>query len=266
MRRERLRRRTRCRSNRGRAREICIAAASRPGSSARATPRMAVLRPRVAKEGGLDPRSMPSEERGKWLSCGGSAMAELDAPVRRPARRMGGRVHRGPGRDPGHVLLDGAAFCARPGRPPPPYQHQHQRSSTFDRWNRCGARRGDHHSRQRATPARDAAGAPAGRGGGRRLRGQGRQRCCANSSTRSWVLRRDSPRRRPEGQDPPRPLRFCRAQPCLGGSRPRWVIVVVVDADGRLDPDAPRFAAAHFEDPEVGGVQALVHIYNRNRR
>jgi 1,2-diacylglycerol 3-beta-glucosyltransferase len=41
------------------------------------------------------------------------------------------------------------------------------------------------------------------------------------------------------------------------------VIVVVVDADGRLDRDAPRFAAAQFEDPRVGGVQARVRIYNR---
>ena len=41
------------------------------------------------------------------------------------------------------------------------------------------------------------------------------------------------------------------------------VIVVVVDADGRIAPSAPRFAAAHFADPEVGGVQALVRIYNR---
>ena len=43
------------------------------------------------------------------------------------------------------------------------------------------------------------------------------------------------------------------------------VIVVVVDADGRLHPEAPRCAAAHFAEPEVGGVQALVRIYNRDR-
>jgi cellulose synthase/poly-beta-1,6-N-acetylglucosamine synthase-like glycosyltransferase len=41
------------------------------------------------------------------------------------------------------------------------------------------------------------------------------------------------------------------------------VIVVVVDADGRLHPDAPRYAAAHFADPTVGGVQSRVRIYNR---
>jgi 1,2-diacylglycerol 3-beta-glucosyltransferase len=43
------------------------------------------------------------------------------------------------------------------------------------------------------------------------------------------------------------------------------VIVVVVDADGRLHPDAPRYAAAQFADPRVGGVQSLVRIYNRSR-
>jgi 1,2-diacylglycerol 3-beta-glucosyltransferase len=43
------------------------------------------------------------------------------------------------------------------------------------------------------------------------------------------------------------------------------IIVVVVDADGRLDRDAPRYAASHFADPAVGGVQARVRIYNRGR-
>ena len=43
------------------------------------------------------------------------------------------------------------------------------------------------------------------------------------------------------------------------------VIVAIVDADGRLHPEAPAFAAAHFADPEVGGLQSLVRIYNRQR-
>ncbi len=47
------------------------------------------------------------------------------------------------------------------------------------------------------------------------------------------------------------------------GDRERTV-VVIVDADGRLDAEAPRFAASQFEaDPAVGGVQSLVRIYNR---
>ncbi|MBJ7521273.1 MAG: glycosyltransferase family 2 protein [Solirubrobacteraceae bacterium] len=50
------------------------------------------------------------------------------------------------------------------------------------------------------------------------------------------------------------------------GDTPRdQVIVCVIDADGRLHPDAPRFVAAQFADPAVGGVQSLVRIYNRQR-
>ena len=44
---------------------------------------------------------------------------------------------------------------------------------------------------------------------------------------------------------------------------PEKVIVVVVDADGRLSPDAPAAFSRHFARPEVGGVQTLVRIYNR---
>src|SRR5690606_40830425 len=44
----------------------------------------------------------------------------------------------------------------------------------------------------------------------------------------------------------------------------RNVIVVIVDADGRLDEYAGR-VAWHFADPRVGGVQSQVRIYNRNR-
>jgi cellulose synthase/poly-beta-1,6-N-acetylglucosamine synthase-like glycosyltransferase len=41
-------------------------------------------------------------------------------------------------------------------------------------------------------------------------------------------------------------------------------VIAIVDADGRLRDSAPRFAASHFQDPAVGGVQSLVRIYNRN--
>jgi 1,2-diacylglycerol 3-beta-glucosyltransferase len=40
-------------------------------------------------------------------------------------------------------------------------------------------------------------------------------------------------------------------------------IIVIVDADGRLDAEAPHYASGHFADPEVGGMQALVRMYNR---
>lgn len=56
---------------------------------------------------------------------------------------------------------------------------------------------------------------------------------------------------------------YRRLAPELAGVDPDDVITVIVDADGRLHPDAPRYAAAHFADPRVGGVQSLVRIYNR---
>jgi 1,2-diacylglycerol 3-beta-glucosyltransferase len=49
----------------------------------------------------------------------------------------------------------------------------------------------------------------------------------------------------------------------LGDDNRENVIVVVVDADGRLDAAAAQHVATHFADPAVGGVQALVRIYNR---
>lgn len=41
------------------------------------------------------------------------------------------------------------------------------------------------------------------------------------------------------------------------------VIVVIVDADGRLAPAAPEAVGRRFLDAGVGGVQTLVRIYNR---
>jgi cellulose synthase/poly-beta-1,6-N-acetylglucosamine synthase-like glycosyltransferase len=41
------------------------------------------------------------------------------------------------------------------------------------------------------------------------------------------------------------------------------VIVCIVDADGRISSDALPYVAAHFADPEIGGVQSLVRVYNR---
>ncbi|MFA7324614.1 MAG: glycosyltransferase family 2 protein [Candidatus Nanopelagicales bacterium] len=42
------------------------------------------------------------------------------------------------------------------------------------------------------------------------------------------------------------------------------VIVGIVDADGRLDANAPSSIARHFDNPRVGGVQVNVQIYNRS--
>ncbi|HLS01059.1 MAG TPA: glycosyltransferase, partial [Beutenbergiaceae bacterium] len=47
------------------------------------------------------------------------------------------------------------------------------------------------------------------------------------------------------------------------GWDPDNVIVIVVDADGRLNPDAPHYLAPHFGELRTGGVQSQVEIYNR---
>ena len=43
------------------------------------------------------------------------------------------------------------------------------------------------------------------------------------------------------------------------------IVVVVVDADGRLGLQSPAFVATHFADARIGGVQLRVRIYNRGR-
>lgn len=78
------------------------------------------------------------------------------------------------------------------------------------------------------------------------------------------VLRRDPPDAR-QGKAAALNHAYRELGPILGeGARRDHVIVTVVDADGRLDPHAPEYAAAHFADPVVGGVQSLVRIYNRS--
>lgn len=52
-------------------------------------------------------------------------------------------------------------------------------------------------------------------------------------------------------------------EPEFAGFDADHVIVGVVDADGRLDSDAPRALTTRFADSRVGGVQLLVRIYNR---
>jgi 1,2-diacylglycerol 3-beta-glucosyltransferase len=78
------------------------------------------------------------------------------------------------------------------------------------------------------------------------------------------VLRRDPPDAR-GGKAAALNHAYAALDGLLAGADRERVVVVVVDADGRLQPDAPRYAAAHFADPAVGGVQALVRIYNRSR-
>jgi 1,2-diacylglycerol 3-beta-glucosyltransferase len=76
------------------------------------------------------------------------------------------------------------------------------------------------------------------------------------------VLRREPPEAR-QGKAAALNYAYRRLGELVGGTPRDQLIVVVVDADGRLAPDAPRYAAAHFADERVGGVQSLVRIYNR---
>jgi 1,2-diacylglycerol 3-beta-glucosyltransferase len=81
---------------------------------------------------------------------------------------------------------------------------------------------------------------------------------------RLHVLRRDPPDAR-QGKAAALNHAYRELGRILGEGTPRdRVIVAVVDADGRLDPRAAEYAAAHFADPVVGGVQSLVRIYNRS--
>jgi 1,2-diacylglycerol 3-beta-glucosyltransferase len=78
------------------------------------------------------------------------------------------------------------------------------------------------------------------------------------------ALRRDPPEAR-KGKAAALNYAYRRLDGVIGATPRDKVVVVVVDADGRLAPDAPHYAAAHFADERVGGVQSLVRIYNRDR-
>jgi cellulose synthase/poly-beta-1,6-N-acetylglucosamine synthase-like glycosyltransferase len=73
-----------------------------------------------------------------------------------------------------------------------------------------------------------------------------------------FVLRRDKPNAQ---KGKAAGLNY--AYRALRGYDRESTVVVIVDADGRLDQRAPDFASGHFVDPEVGGMQALVRMYNR---
>lgn len=82
---------------------------------------------------------------------------------------------------------------------------------------------------------------------------------------RLHVLRREAPEAR-QGKAAALNAAYHALPTLLGDavSARERVIVGIVDADGRLDRDAPRYVAAHFGESRVGGVQSLVRIYNRS--
>lgn len=82
---------------------------------------------------------------------------------------------------------------------------------------------------------------------------------------RVWLLRRTAPHaRQGKGEALNAAVRHLVGSGRLAGLDPDWVIVVVVDADGRLEPTALRQVAPHFADPTVAGVQTGVRINNRH--
>jgi cellulose synthase/poly-beta-1,6-N-acetylglucosamine synthase-like glycosyltransferase len=76
------------------------------------------------------------------------------------------------------------------------------------------------------------------------------------------VIRRDPPNAR---QGKAAALNHAYATLDVGDHDRGLVVLTVVDADGRLAPDAPRYVSRHLADPAVGAVQAVVRIYNRHR-
>ena len=80
-----------------------------------------------------------------------------------------------------------------------------------------------------------------------------------------WLLSRKPPNaRQGKGEALNAAIRFLTSSGRLAGRDPDQVIVVVVDADGRLDPHAVTAVSPYFADPMVGAVQIGVRINNRD--
>ena len=80
-----------------------------------------------------------------------------------------------------------------------------------------------------------------------------------------WLLSRKPPdARQGKGEALNAATRFLTSSGRLTGRDPDKVIVVVVDADGRLDPHAVGVVGPYFADPSVGAVQIGVRINNRD--
>ena len=81
---------------------------------------------------------------------------------------------------------------------------------------------------------------------------------------RVWLLSRKLPQaRQGKGEALNAATRYLTDSGHLAGREPDSVIVVVVDADGRLDPQAVEHVRPYFADPAIGAVQIGVRINNR---
>ena len=77
------------------------------------------------------------------------------------------------------------------------------------------------------------------------------------------LLRRELPLAR-RGKGPALNAGFDQLPHLINDWPPDKVIVTIMDADGRLDREAPDLVAAYFADPDVGAVQVGVRISNRH--
>lgn len=81
---------------------------------------------------------------------------------------------------------------------------------------------------------------------------------------RVHLVRREAPHAREgKGEALNAGIRYILSSALLHGRDPANVIVCVLDADGRLDPEAPATVSPIFDDPTVAGVQIGVRINNR---
>ena len=81
---------------------------------------------------------------------------------------------------------------------------------------------------------------------------------------RAWLLRRTAPNaRQGKGEALNAAIAHLTSSGLIADHDPDKVIVVVVDADGRLDPHAVTEVTPYFTDPLMGAVQIGVRINNR---
>jgi 1,2-diacylglycerol 3-beta-glucosyltransferase len=84
-----------------------------------------------------------------------------------------------------------------------------------------------------------------------------------HGDSRVWLYRRELPNARlGKGAALNAGFQYIQTSGVTEGRRPEDVVVAVVDADGRVAPNALFEVAPHFRDPRVGAVQIGVRMYN----
>jgi 1,2-diacylglycerol 3-beta-glucosyltransferase len=88
-------------------------------------------------------------------------------------------------------------------------------------------------------------------------------RAHAATNDRVQLLRREPPEARlGKGEALNAAYRHLLSSDVVAGRRPEDVVVVILDADGRIEPNAFTQVAPYFRDPLVGAVQIGVRMYN----